>query len=85
MYNWNHSTSIVFILCVAYLILLDESGFLCRLTSWNGLRCLTTERVMYIYIYIYKHIYNWKQFFINNLAASKYNMWHREANKCNNK
>ncbi len=22
--------------------------------------------------------------FIENLAASKYSMWHREANKCNN-
>ncbi len=37
-YSRNHSTAIVFILCVAYLILSDDykSGFLCRLTSWKG-------------------------------------------------
>ncbi len=29
--------------------------------------------------------YNNENRFIENLAASKYSMWHREANKCNNK
>ncbi len=38
-------------------------------------RCLTTETVKYIN----------ENCFIENLAASKYSMWHREANKCNNK
>ncbi len=37
--------------------------------------CLATETVKYIN----------KNSFIENLAASKYSMWHREANKCNNK
>ncbi len=66
-----------------------KSGFLCRLTSWKGagyvvlmdrvsvtilysFRCLTTETVKYIN----------ENSFIENLAASKYSMWHREANKC---
>ncbi len=35
--------------------------------------CLTTETVKYIN----------ENRFIENLAASKYSMWHREANKCN--
>ncbi len=35
--------------------------------------CLTTETVKYIN----------ENCFIENLAASKYSMWHREANKCN--
>ncbi len=38
-------------------------------------RCLTTETVKYIN----------ENCFIENLAASKYSMWHREGNKCNNK
>ncbi len=38
-------------------------------------RCLATETVKYIN----------DNSFIENLAASKYSMWHREANKCNNK
>ncbi len=39
-------------------------------------RCLTTETV---YIYINENS------FIENLAAPKYSMWHREANKSHNK
>ncbi len=38
-------------------------------------RCLTIETEKY----------NNENSFIENLAASKYSMWHREANKCNNK
>ncbi len=38
-------------------------------------RCLTAETVNSIN----------ENSFIENLAASKYYMWHREANKCNNK
>ncbi len=38
-------------------------------------RCLTTETVKSIN----------ENCFIENLAASKYSMWHREGNKCNNK
>ncbi len=39
-YSRNHSTAIVFILCVAYLILSDDGSiinqdFLCRLPSWK--------------------------------------------------
>ncbi len=69
-----------------------KSGFLCRLTSWKGAgyvvlmgpvsvtisyssHCLTTETEKYTN----------EHSFIENLAASKYSMWHREANKCNNK
>ncbi len=37
-------------------------------------RCLTSETVNYIN----------ENSFIANLAASKYSVWHREANKCNN-
>ncbi len=37
--------------------------------------CLTTETVQYIN----------ENSFIENLAASKYSMWHIEPNKCNNK
>ncbi len=37
-------------------------------------RCLTTETVKYIN----------ENSFIENLAASKYTMWHREANKKGN-
>ncbi len=36
---------------------------------------MTTETVKYIN----------ENRFIENLDASKYSMWHREANKCNNK
>ncbi len=38
-------------------------------------RCLTTETVKYTN----------ENSFIENLAASKYSMWHREGNKSNNK
>ncbi len=93
-YSRNHSTAIVFILCVFDFMRrrLDYHDFLCRLTSWKGagyvvlmgrvsvtisysFSCLTTEIVKYIN----------ENSFIDNLAASKYSMWHREGNKCNNK
>ncbi len=65
-----------------------KSGFLCRLTSWKwelhvflmgrdsvtisySSRCLTIETEKYIN----------ENSFIENVAASKYSMWHREANK----
>ncbi len=38
--------------------------------------CLTTET---------ENIYTNENSFIENLAASKYSMWPRDANKCNNK
>ncbi len=38
-------------------------------------RCLTTEIAKYTN----------ENSFIENLAASKYSIWHREGNKCNNK
>ncbi len=38
-------------------------------------RCLTTETVKYTN----------ENSFIENLASSKFSMWHREGNKCNNK
>ncbi len=38
-------------------------------------RCLTKETEKYTN----------ENSFIENLAASKYSMWHRESNKCNNK
>ncbi len=45
------------------------------ITFSYSFRCLTIETVKYIN----------ENGFIENLASSKYSMWHREANKCNNK
>ncbi len=44
-----------------------------------SIHCLTTETIYINVKYINENR------FIENLAASKYSMWHREANKCNNK
>ncbi len=95
-YSRNHSTAIVFILCVAYLIL-SYDGSIIRIFVFVQINilegrsgvlmvcvsvtisysscCLTTETVKYTN----------ENSFIENLAASKYSMWHRAANKCNNK
>ncbi len=95
-YSRNHSTAIVLILCVAYLIL-SYDGSIIRIfvqinilegragyvvlmsrvsvTISHSSRCLTTETVKYTN----------ENSFIENLASSKYSMWHRAANKCNNK
>ncbi len=95
-YSRNHSTAIVFILCVAYFILSDNGSIIRIFVQINILeggacyvvlmghisitisyssRCLTTETEKYTI----------ENSFIENLAASKYSMWHREANKFNNK
>ncbi len=95
-YSRNHSTAIVFILCVAYLILSYDRSIIRIFVQINILEgragygvlmghvsvaisysscCLTTETVKYTN----------ENRFIENLAASKYSMWHRAANKCNNK
>ncbi len=84
------------ILCGAYLILSDDGTIINQIfvqinilegragyvvlmvpvsvTISYSSHCLTTETVKYI------NEYNFE-----NSAASKYSMWHREANKCNNK
>ncbi len=87
----NHSTAIVFILCVAYLILSDDGTIINQdlegrasyvvvmvrvsVTISYSSRCLTTETGKYI-----------KQFY-REFSCIKigYSMWRREANKCNNK
>ncbi len=53
-------------------ILEGRAGVLMGRISYSS-HCLTTETVKYIN----------ENRFIENLAASKYSMWHREANKCN--
>ncbi len=99
MYSRNHSTAIVFILCVAYLILSDNSWIinndfvLFRLISWKGYgNVVLMGRVSVTISYSFRClttetvIYVYKlNSFIEILAVSKYSMWHREANTFNNK
>ncbi len=56
-----------------YVVLMGRVSVIISYSS----RCLTTETEKYTN----------ENSFIENLAASKYSrpMWHREANKCNNK
>ncbi len=95
-YSRNLSTAIVFISCVAFLILSDNNSIIRICAQVNALevragnvvlmgrvsvtisysfRCLTIETEKYIN----------ENGFIENLAASKYSIWQRERNKCNNK
>ncbi len=54
-----------------YIVLMDRVS----VPISYSFRCLTIET----------ETYTNENSFIDNLAASKYSMWHREANKCNNK
>ncbi len=72
----NHSSAIVFILCVAYLILSDDGTIInrdlfCRLTSWKGeLFSLNISRFNHYFIFIplsdnkNNKIYKWKQLIV---------------------
>ncbi len=53
-----------------YVVLMDRVSVTISYSS----RCLTTETEKYTN----------ENSFIENLAASKYSIWHREANKLNN-
>ncbi len=72
-----------------------KSWFLCRLTSWRESWLCSLVLMGRVSVTIHIHPVVWqpekqknipiKTVLIENLAPTKYSMWHREANKCNNK